>query len=259
MNRTIKTYMDGLLQTEISKQEEDLKEILEIENLCWQGGGEMVANKEKFRIRQENDVLIATRYIGDEDNIVINGKEKPIRKSQILGHLTAYPAKWTNAGIISLLYNSEEKDWKKLPDLYLLPKNWHAATLNGWLEKNGKSIIDKDSNVVHLISTCVHPDYRGRIGESSIIDSEMNSLMLNSKNIGARYVIGYTTLPGYKEFCGQFDPNDYTFRKVNGKFINQNINYHARNGAKIVCDIPDCMPEDVNSSGFGALVIYRLF
>ena len=253
--------MGGLLQAEISKQEEDLKEIEEIEKLCWSGGGEMVATKEKFCIRQENDVLILIRAAKDS-KIHLERKEEiyktNVRKNQVLGHLTAYPANWTNAGIISLLYNSEEKNWEKLSDLYLLPKDWHAATLNGWLNKNGKNIIDNTSNVVHLISTCVNPEYQGRLRESSLIDFGMNSLMINSRNIGARYIVGYTTLPGYKEFCGQFDPNDYTFWKVNGKFVNSNINYHARNGAKIICSIPDCMPEDPDSSGFGALVIYKL-
>ena len=255
-NKIINTYLNGLLQAEVSKQEEDLDEILLVESQCW--AENLRAEKEKFGIRQEKDALIIARYIGKTEKILVSGKEKPVKNGQILGHLTAFPAKWTNAGVVHMLYNSGERKWERIVQGFGLPKSWHEAALNGWLERDGISVVG-DSDVVFLASMCVAPDYRGSAG-GSVIDSLLDSLKMHSKSRGALCIAGYTTLSGYRKFSGQINmsADGYALTNFGGKYISRSIDRHARNGAKIFCAIPKCMPEDLDSKGFGALVVYKL-
>ncbi|HLD49207.1 MAG TPA: hypothetical protein VJB11_02485 [archaeon] len=234
--------MSELFKVELSKDSKEIQYICDIEALRWPDNGAMRAGADKFLKRQEYDALYKIISTEDGEISLVRKKnvfKKPVRKGQILGHISIFPTRLVKPENIDKMFQYldriREMGWESVCSEFGLPINWHVATKSGYLEENGESVIDFSSKVYNLINISIHSDYGGKIeGKKRIIDYGIEGMKSDLIAKGGLYVFGYT------------------------RDLKSAIECHIDNGGYQFGKIPECMPEDLESNGRGELVIYKL-
>ena len=244
------------ITVELSISPDDLREVVEIEEKCWplsefdpsRPPCIWQADRLKFEVRQEIGALYIARYQG----------KSAAGKGTIVGHMTAYSCRWAGADAVSGILKAKDINWDGIVSEYGFPRDFCSATLNGLIKNGDESAYLPESEVMHLISMNVPPEFReGIFQKGEVIGALTNGLLQSAKNAGTKYVVGITTLPDYHRF-EKMEPDEYVGKKQDGRFLDPNIRRYKRTGAEIVCAAPDYMPGDLKSRGHGAMVVYAL-
>jgi hypothetical protein len=253
---------------------DDIDNVLEVENDAWPSTeGGMQASRKKFETRVKNSGLLVAKNP--------NGL--------IMGILSFQKPAWTRAEVVSELLDFmkspeylelKKKDpsaqWDYISRKYGFPKDWYDATNDGFIEKDGISTHDPDSDVAFLIGVAVPKKWRGK----KLVDLLIQNLLKKSKAEDLKYALGYARLPAFKNYItalektkssdlsgltsALYDPSNHVLEYINLEKpgtdlpLDYALRFHARNGARIVCPIPDAMYDDFESINYGALVIYEL-
>lgn len=245
----------------------DVRQVVEIEKRTWPSGEDMVADEEKFTIRQRIGGLIVAKHPGT---------------GQVFGYVTVFKPKWASASALQEILEGctdtivglpPHERWNLVSNHYGIPHNWHEATGNGWLYDGAVPLHDSKGKVAFGVGVTTDKDYQGL----GIVDKTLSKALELAAESGAKYFMGFSRLPAYQETeaawgeltldeyvhlwqCDHYSerssslllPHDYGFR------------FHWRLGAQPACTesgmvgyigVPNAMADDQESNNAGVLVI----
>jgi len=175
----------GTLQSRLAVPR-DLSEILRIENLAWPDGKSMRADRQQFRSRIAQKMLLVVEDRGS---------------SETVGFITYFRPRWAKASVFDTLLQSVPDDliqlpaaerWRRLCEEFDLPIDWDAATDGGLLPEE---IHDPNGEVCFAVSITTNPEYSGR----GIASYTLSAARQAARQNGAKYFVGYGRLPNFSE------------------------------------------------------------
>lgn len=252
--------------SELAKPE-DVPYIVEIEKNTWPSGEDMVADKEKFKIRQKLGGLVVTRD----------------SSGQILGYVSVFKPKWASAKALGeILYSCDDsivgmppqQKWNTICQLYGIPHEWHEATGDGWLYDGASSLHDPKGKVVFGVGVTTDKKYQGH----GVVNRTLSKALQLAAEDGAEYFMGFSRLPAfqsteekfkdgisldeyinlyykYLSHQGLYEPYDYGFR------FHWNLGAQparTKTGKIGYIGIPTAMKDDAESKNAGVLVVTPL-
>lgn len=220
-------------------EQDDIPAVMAVEEASWPETDDgMQADPVKFEQRQETGNLLTATYHGDE---------YPAHDGEIVGSISVQQPAWTDADTVTALLDEHAGtglNWESVVADYGFPADWYAATDDGYIAETH----DPDGDTGFLIGVGVHPDVQG----NGFAGHLLNAALAEFDAGGQDLIVGYARAPGYHEHDVPID--DYV--DTDQAPIDPVIGFHEDNGATVVCPIPGAMPDDAESEGYGALVVY---
>ncbi len=225
----------------------NLEEVLKVEKSAWPDiGTGMVAEYEKFKTRIK---------LGTINLLYLNGEPAGILSYQ-------YPS-FASAEVMQKLHQEfKEKgmlDWKAVCKKYKLPKDWYAATNNGYIIKEKESTHSQGSDCVFLIGVGVDSRLKGK----GLVNHLLAHLLQEERKKEKKFVLGYGRLPQLHETCQSpslQDAVEHLLKRKPGTSLpaDYGARFHVYNGAEAVAVIPQAM-DDPESRNYGFLALYKLW
>lgn len=221
---------------------DDIPAVLAVEQAAWPETEQaMQATTDKFSNRQEADGLLVATYHGDAF---------PAHDGAVVGSISFQQPDWLGADTIDDLLADHDQygdtDWDTVVDTYGFAEDWYVATDDGYVT----GTHDPEGDVGFLIGVGIHPALQG----NGYAGHLLTAALATCEATGNDYVTGYARVPGFHDTDVDID----TYVNPDTKPTDPVVGFHADNGATVVCHIPDAMPDDAESKGYGALVVYDL-
>jgi hypothetical protein len=128
------------------------------------------------------------------------------------------------------------------------PMTWNQVTGNGYCrthQPEGKICYGVDLSVDHTLAP------------PGTVDALFVACMQYVIDLGVKYFVLGGRMPGYHEYTEHFTPEDYLFRKVNGKYMDRQVQMYSEVPLmKVLRVIPDYF-EDPASLNYGVLLRWR--
>lgn len=131
--------------------------------------------------------------------------------------------------------------------------SWIKLTANGWISRTHRP----DSNCLHCVSICVHPDFRNR-GIGTILNQARLDL---AARLNLRYVLTDTRLPGLADYLKRHNittPQEYIDAIIKDEIREPAVHMYLRLGFKPLGLIANCMESDRESADYGLAMVKYL-
>ena len=188
---------------------------------------------------------------------------------EIVGFITYFRPRWAEASVFDTLLHDTPDDlirlpaaerWRRLCQEFDLPLDWDAATDGGSLSD---SIHDPDGEIFFAVSITTNPEYSGR----GIAAHTLRAARQVARRSGAKYFVGYGRLPNFAE-SNTLDITEHMDRsREDGGPSDLGLRIHwkaggqpvrSASGQQVYLPIPNSMPHDTQSRGWGFLVAVPL-
>jgi predicted amidohydrolase/ribosomal protein S18 acetylase RimI-like enzyme len=135
------------------------------------------------------------------------------------------------------------------PDLALGPHTWREITAGGYASRH-----DPDGDYLYGMEVCVDPEYRGlRIGQR--LYTERKKL---AQAWGLKGIVYGGRLPTLAKRLHRFGTADaYVAEVSSGNQRDPVLTFQLRNGFEVIGLMPDYLPEDKASLGYGVHLLWR--